>query len=673
MQSYNYNAIGFYMIWRFFKHYILFFLFCVVQKVVFWLYYYKEFYNECGFSDFADVVLHGLPLDAAIAGYLTAIPALLLIASVWWRSKALNYIFRGYYIFCAVLLGLIFVADLALYQHWGFRLDSTPLFYLKSSPKDAFASATFGMMLAGAVDLGVYVYVFWWLCRKFLVEKFDGRPVINKVWKTVSLVLLAGALFLPIRGGFTVATLNTGKVYYSQNMRLNHAAINPCFSLLESLSRDASFATQYRYLPPHRADELFARMQDVALQNYHPQGNSLPDSTASSTLLQGGLIDADAIEVAAEADEAGVVQELSGRKQLLKPGKPNVVMIILESFLSKAMGTLGGIEGVAVNLDSLGANGVLFTNFYANSFRTDRGIVSILSGYPAQPTNSIMKYPRKSQSLPSISGALARNGYNLQYVYGGDANFTNMRSYLTTMGFENIISDADFPLSQKLSKWGAHDDVMFDKIATQLEAGGEQEPFLKVIQTSSSHEPFEVPGFSKLEDERLNSIAYTDSCLQVFINRYKNTPYWENTLFVLVPDHAMQYPVDLDVFSVERYKIPLVLYGPALAQKGVRIDAIGGQIDIAATLLGQLGLPHTEFAFSKDILNPANPHFAFFTVPDSFGMVTASGEVVFDNVAKKVYSNSCPDTLALAHGKAFLQKIYDDLEKRGNKNLEIKK
>ncbi|MBO5700526.1 MAG: LTA synthase family protein, partial [Bacteroidales bacterium] len=84
------------MIWRFFKHYILFFLFCVVQKVVFWLYYYKEFYNECGFSDFADVVLHGLPLDAAIAGYLTAIPALLLIASVWWRSKALNYIFRGY-------------------------------------------------------------------------------------------------------------------------------------------------------------------------------------------------------------------------------------------------------------------------------------------------------------------------------------------------------------------------------------------------------------------------------------------------------------------------------------------------------------------------------------------------------------------------------------------------
>ena len=625
------------MIKSFFKHYMVFFLFCMVQKGVFWLYYYKEFYRDCSFGNLLDVVLHGLPLDAAVAGYLTAIPALLLIAGVWWRGKALKYIFKGYYIFCAILLSTIFVADLGLYEHWGFRLDSTPLFYLKSSPKDAFASATPLMLMAAAVAYAAYIAAFLWICEKFLVQKNWGRPVFNKVWETGALTLLAAALFIPIRGGFTVATLNTGKVYFSQNMRLNHAAINPCFSLLESMSRDASFATQYRYLSPHRADSLFAGMQDVIFQE---NANALPDSVSS------------------------------GRIQLLKPGKPNVVIVILESFLSKAMGTLGGIEGVAVNLDSLGANGVLFTNFYANSFRTDRGIVSILSGYPAQPTNSIMKYPRKSQSLPSISGTLAANGYDVQYVYGGDANFTNMRSYLTAMGFENIISDVDFPLSQKMSKWGAHDDVMFDKIASQLESGGEKEPFLKVIQTSSSHEPFEVPNFNRLEDIRLNSIAYTDSCLQAFIDRYRNTPYWDNTLFVLVPDHAMQYPVDIDVFSVERYKIPLIFYGEALAQKGIKVGETGSQIDIAATLLSQLGISHQEFEFSKNILNPENPHFAFFTVPDAFGVVTDSLEVVFDNVAKKIYSTNSSDTLAVERGKAFLQKLYDDLEKRGNKNLD---
>ena len=244
-----------------------------------------------------------------------------------------------------------------------------------------------------------------------------------------------------------------------------------------------------------------------------------------------------------------------------------------------------------------------------------------------------------------------------------------MRSYLTAMGFENIISDVDFPLSQKLSKWGAHDDVMFDKIASQLEAGQEKEPFLKVIQTSSSHEPFEVPDFNRLEDERLNSIAFADSCLQVFINRYKETPYWSNTLFVLVPDHAMQYPADLDIFSSERYRIPLVLYGEALACRGIRVDVLGSQIDIAATLLAQLGLPHGEFAFSKDMMNPLNPHFGFFTVPDAFGMVTDSGEVVFDNVSEKIYSTTLPDTLDLERGKAFLQKLYDDLDERGNKKF----
>ncbi len=657
------------MIKSFFKHYILFFLFCVAQKGVFLLYYYKEFYSGCSFGDFVDVVVHGLPLDAAIAGYLTAIPALLLIAGVWWQGKALRYIFKGYYIFCAVLLALIFVGDLALYEFWGFRLDSTPLFYLKSSPKDAFASATFGMILAAIVDFAVYVLAFLWLCRRFLAERGNGRPVMHKVRKTAVLAVFAGALFVPIRGGFTVATLNTGKVYYSQNMRLNHAAINPCFSLLESLSRDASFATQYRYLSPQRAAELFAGMQDVSISGR--EDVSLCEKMSASAVADGCSSAADSVLWNSGVGVAG--EGLSGRMQLLKPGRPNVVIVILESFLSKAMGTLEGIEGVAVNLDSLGAQGVLFTNFYANSFRTDRGIVSILSGYPAQPTNSIMKYPRKSQSLPSISKTLAENGYDLQYVYGGDANFTNMRSYLTAMGFENIICDADFPISQKLSKWGAHDDVMFDKIATQLEAGAEREPFLKVIQTSSSHEPFEVPGFARLKDERLNSIAFTDSCLQAFVNRYKKTPYWKNTLFVFVPDHAMQYPVDLDVFSVGRYRIPMVLYGEALASKGVRIDAIGSQIDIAATLLAQLGLPHGEFEFSKDILNPANPHFGFFTVPDAFGVVTDSGEVVFDNVAKKIYFSSMADTIAVEHGKAFLQKLYDDLEKRGNKNLHIKK
>ena len=162
------------------------------------------------------------------------------------------------------------------------------------------------------------------------------------------------------------------------------------------------------------------------------------------------------------------------------------------------MESLGGIPGVMPNLEKIASEGILFTNFYANSFRTDRGLTSILSGYPAQPTASIMKYPAKSQSLPGISKSLRKAGYDTQFLYGGDADFTNMRSYFISMGMDNIVCDRDFPLSQRLSKWGVPDDVTFEKFYSLIKEQS-REPFMKMFLTLSSHEPFDVP-MNRLED-----------------------------------------------------------------------------------------------------------------------------------------------------------------------------
>ncbi len=59
-------------------------------------------------------------------------------------------------------------------------------------------------------------------------------------------------------------------------------------------------------------------------------------------------------------------------------------------------------------------------------------------------------------------------GYNLEYYYGGDADFTNMRSYLVSSGIEKIISDKDFPLSERTGKWGAQDHVLFQRLMKDL-------------------------------------------------------------------------------------------------------------------------------------------------------------------------------------------------------------
>ncbi len=627
----------------FLKTYLLMLLVFVLQKPLF-MWYYGTLYADATTGDWLSVMVHGLPLDLSLAGYFTAIPGLMLIASVWTLSKWLIKLWKWYFIFVMVLLSVIFVVDLGLYEYWGFRLDSTPLFYFFSSPKDAFAGMTPGMMAMGVLALLGYaalldIVFHVVLLRRSILGTFY-HP-FHRTLVTIGMVLLTGLLFIPIRGGFTVSTMNTGKVYFSANQRLNHAAINPAFSLMESLSKQKDFGAQYRFMEPADADRLFGAM------------------------LDGAVTGADTASVKLPADT------------LLRTQRPDILLIILESFSSRLMSELGGEPDVTPNLDSLSREGVLFTNFYANSFRTDRGLVSILSGYPAQPTTSLMKYPRKTQSLPAIAGSLRRADYATHYYYGGDADFTNMRSYLMSSGFETVVCDSDFPLTERLSKWGAHDHVVFQRLIEDLQKEAEVtsgsgqgdevsrkgKPAFRVFQTSSSHEPFEVP-YERLQNERLNAFAYTDSCVGDFVRRFRRMPQWENTLIVLVPDHVGCYPEQLDNFTVERYQIPLLMIGGAVRQPR-RIDVIGSQQDLAATLLAQLGLPHGEFTFSKDMLSPASPHFAFFAVPDAFGMVTPDNRLIFDcRSSSVVLDEGTAKGRNLLPGQAYLQKLYDDIAGR---------
>lgn len=616
------------------KTYILFVCIFILQKPLFIL-YYSSLYAGTSWTDPFKVIWNGLPLDLSLAGYLTAIPGLLFIASAWTLSKTLRRIWNGYYFFIAILLAVIFIVDIGLYEYWGFRLDATPLFYFFSSPKDALASISIWQVLGGIVAMILYASLLYALL--LWIQK--------GIWKRLKLpyrrlsvsgvmLLLTGLLFIPIRGGFTVSTMNTGKVYFSSNQRLNHAAINPAFSLMESLSKQKDFGKQYRFMEAAQADELIKNLVDP----------SVLDSTA-------------------------VVPDTL-RTTLFKTERPNVIFVILESFSSRLMTTLGGEPDIAVQMDSLAKEGVLFTNFYANSFRTDRGLVAILSGYPAQPTTSIMKYPRKTQNLPAIAGSLRDAGYRTKYYYGGDADFTNMRSYLMSSGFENIISDQDFPVSERLSKWGAHDHLVFNRLLEDMKAEAADttsaenaRPFFQVLQTSSSHEPFEVP-YRRLANDRLNAFAYTDSCVGDFVKRFRELPQWKNTVLVLVPDHLGAYPEHLNNLSVDRYQIPLLLIGGAVSEPR-RIDIYGSQHDIAATLLAQLSLPHQDFVFSKDMLNPASPHFAFFAVPDAFGMVTPDNQLIFNCEADAVaVDEGSTKGKNLLPGKAYLQKLYDDIAKR---------
>mgnify|MGYP000737784432 CR=1 FL=1 len=331
---------------QFFTTYFLFVLLFVLQKPVFMVYYH-DLYADVSFGDYFSVMWHGLPLDLSLAGYLTAIPGLILIASAWTDSSILRRIRQVYFGLIAFVMACIFIVDLGLYGFWGFRLDATPIFYFFSSPKDAIASVSFWFVLLGILAMLVYAAVLYSIFYIVLIrERKPLKIPYRRQNVSFALLLLTAALFIPIRGGFTVSTMNLSKVYYSQDQRMNHAAINPAFSFMYSATHQNNFEKQYRFMDPQKADELFAEMVDK------------PAVTADSI------------------------------PQLLNTQRPNIIFIILESFSTHLMETFGGHPNVAVNMDKFAKEGILFSNFYASSFRTDRGLASIISGYPGQtPTN----------------------------------------------------------------------------------------------------------------------------------------------------------------------------------------------------------------------------------------------------------------------------------------------
>ena len=595
------------------------------------------------FTELPAVIWHGLPLDLSMAGYLSVIPGFLSIAVVWLKRDLVKPIMNIYFIIASLFITCSFLLNASLYPYWKYPLDSTPLFYFFTSPADAIASVSIWQVILSIVILIVLTIGVWFTLRmrgekrqqysryaygyggfgsgkRNRFDDFDrhrGRT-------SIILLLLTGLLFLPIRGGITVSTMNTGQAYYSQNAYLNHSAVNPLFSLLESITHQEDFASQYRFMKDKEADKIFATMTSTSDENTYPLLN----------------------------------------EATFKKGTPDILIVIMESFASDIMPSMGSYKDVAVCLDSIAQQSILFTRFYANSFRTDRGMVSILSGYPAQPTTSIMRYPRKTSQLPSIARNLAKyKNYKTTYYYGGDADFCNMRSYLVSQGYQHIISDANFPIEDKLSKWGVPDHIVAARMMKDIKAPqNEKRPMLRILQTSSSHEPFEVP-YHRLKDKRLNAFAYTDSVMGAIVREYRKLPRWKNTLTVFVPDHVGGYKENLNDHDRSRYQIPLILAGGAISRP-MKVGIIGSQHDIAATLLGQLGVEHREFTFSKNMMSDATPKFAFFAVNDAFGIVSEENSLIYDNRAKRIVYDKGEKGFNLKRGQAYLQKLYDDLAKK---------
>ena len=591
-------------------------IYFLVQKPIFMLCNAAKQYSVV---DYLSVIWHGAALDATTTGYLTIVPFVLCVVSVWCSKLPLRKIAMPYYVVVMALVTMIFIGDLSLFSFWESKLDASIFIYI-DSPKNAAASVSTMYIVWRVLLIVALTVVMSAIMWRITPKRFERIKMLHhQLITSLAAVPVAGLLFLVIRGGVHVSTANVGSVYFSDDQFLNLSAINPAFNLLASTEKQAKYEDEFNFYPEARRAKL----------------------------MQG-------LYTKSDADTPSVI----------KTRRPNILVIFLESFGATMIDRLGGVKDVAPNLGQLADDGIFFTNIYASSFRTDRGTVCTYSGYPGLPTLSIMKVTKLADNMPNIASALAHNGYTTDFLYGGDINFTNMRGYFMSGGFQKITSQDDFTMTERnYSKWGVPDGITFNRLLDMLSSRKNQkQPWFTAFLTLSSHEPFEVP-YKKFKDPRYNSFAYTDHCLGEFIKRFRQTPEWNNTLIVLLPDHGTPYPKGKERFSPHYFRIPMVWTGGAIKGK-LTVDKIMSQTDLAATLLAQLGISHKEFEFSRNVLSAAyNNPFAFYTFVNGFGYVDKSGVSVYDNVANRVFYDEQPagDSTRVAKGKAILQTLYDHL------------
>lgn len=593
----------------------------VTQKPLFML-YNLDVATDVGIGDFFMVMFHGLQLDITVTSYCMVLPTIVVLLS-FFKKVPVRKILVAYYFILMLIIATIFVADAVLYHFWGFKLNSSVFMYT-DRPGDALASVSVWFVIFRVLLIFVFAKLYSWLCYK-LTPKFFVR---NPKYRISAMILIPvlGLYFLGIRGGIDESTANVSDVYFSDNQFLNHAAVNPTFNMLYTLTKSKDFSKEFNFYGDEERETL-------------TKGLFTTESVDTDTLL--------------------------------RTRRPNVLIVIWEGCPGAFVEAVGGEPDVTPNLNRLANEGVVFTNCYANSYRTDRGVLCTLSGWLGMPTASLMKMTDKSSNLPAIAESLGAFGYKCDFWYGGDVGFTNMNSYLYESGYKTVRGDTYFSVEDRnYSKWGVPDHVVLDSVANNIISREDtDEHWMTTVLTLSSHEPWEVP-YQRLDEEKRNSMAYTDDCMGKFVERLKQSPVWNDLLVVVLSDHGIKSNQKQQNSDYEVAHIPMVWFGGAVKEHRV-VSSIMAQSDMAATLLGQLDIPHNDFIFSRDVMSKTyRCPSAFHTFDNGMTLIDSLGVVTYDNNAKRtIYSElftggQMDIKLYESKIKAVLQTVYKDAATR---------
>lgn len=547
----------------------------------------------------AEAFARGLWLDNVVACYIMILPltAVSVCALMGYYGRAL---FRSIGLFFSVFYVLAFAisaADIPYFAYFFKHINASIFNWF------GYTGTTLGLMFG---EFSYIVAFVLFLCLSFLFvylarllrkrtcldiqrvspEKFHWNN--EGLTLLASIVLIGGCMF-GIRGRVGYNPIKVSAAYYCNNTFLNQLGVSPTFNLLRS-SLEAS-KSENREIDLMDEQEAIARVR----QELHI-ADSLPEVSP----------------VARRVENPG------------EPTRQNVVLIFMESMSAELMGHFGNPWQLTPFLDTIATQSLCFNRFFSAGTHTNHAIHSTLYSYPALMKRNSMK----GAVIPFFAGLptiLQDNGYSTLFFMTHESQYDNMNGYLRTNGFDHIFAQENYPKEKVVNSFGVQDDFLYQYAVPVLsQTAREGKPFFAALLSISNHPPYVIPKDFKAHSntDELRIVEFADHALKEFIDRARQEEWFDNTIFVFVGDHGKLVGTPRSDMPLSFNHVPLLIYSPATIEPR-QIDDLGGQTDIAPTLLGLLQIDYTDNGFGINLLREKR-RAVVFTSDDAIGCVNDS-------------------------------------------------
>lgn len=525
--------------------------------------------------------LKGLWFDNVIACYILLLPLVLtwMVGCCNYTAKWVYRTMATYFVGFYAVAFAISVANIPYFAYF-FKVINSSIYswfdYTATTAGMMFGESSYYFpIFLGCVSIGLFAWAAFRLAQYFYrcSQPENTRSVglslrlCTGIWGAVCI----GLCLFGIRGRMGYNPIKVSQAYYCEDPFLNQLGVNPVFNLLTSTLDDCRKENRQLSLMPEQ--EAISHVQ--------------------KWLHRRGIAGISPIAREVKQDTAFVPR--------------NVVLIFMESMSAHLMNSFGSSKGLTPYLDSLFHESLSFNRFYSAGIHTNHGMYATLYSFPAIMKRNAMK----GSVIPVYSGlptVLKEHGYRNLFFMTHESQYDNMNAFFRTNGFDEIYAQEDYPADKVVNSFGVQDDFLYQYALPILNERAQSDtPFFAVLLSISNHPPYVVPDYftprSQQPEEQI--VEYADWSIRQFMTEARKQPWFDNTLFVLLGDHGKLVGTP-DCEMPQSYNhIPLMIYGKGIAPK--LNEALGGQVDVAPTLLGLLGIDYTQNNFGVDLLKEQRP------------------------------------------------------------------